>query len=294
MVVVNDMGGGIHGEGVNGGEGVAPADAVVAEIKAAGGLAVADRSDISDFDGAAALVKTAVENFGSLDAVINNAGILRDRMLVSMSPDEFDAVVAVHLRGHFNTTRHAAAFWREQTKEHGVRDRVLVQTTSIAGLHGNMGQFNYSAAKSAIATMAINGHLELNQRYGVRNYAIAPSARTRLTLSSPGAVDVVQAPADGGFDFFDPANVAPFVVWLASEGCSAQSGVVYGVEGDLVRRYRPWSIAETVSNSGRTWTFADLDEKVGQGFTQEPVTSATEVIELTNQHIAESRASAAK
>ena len=288
-VIVNDMGGGIHGE-QNDGPQRAPADEVVDEIAAAGGEAEADRSDVSDFEGAKALITHAHEAFGGLDVLINNAGILRDRMLVTMSEQEFDDVIRVHLRGHFNTTHHAANYWREQTRDTGSRDRVLIQTSSIAGLHGNVGQFNYSAAKAGIATMAVNGHLELNERYGVRSYAIAPSARTRLTLSSPGAVDGVKAPEDDSYDFFAPDNVAPFVVWLAAADCAAPSGFVFGVEGDLVRRYEPWSIAVTITNNGKKWSFGELDAARDELFAGARVTSVQDVVQLTNEHVDRLRA----
>lgn len=292
MVVVNDAGGGLHGED-SGEQARTPAQAVVDEIISAGGRAVADHSDISDFDGAGELIDRAVDEFGGLDVLINNAGILRDRMLVSMSPEEFDDVVRVHLRGHFCTSQRAASYWRSRVKESGVRDAVLIQTTSIAGLHGNVGQFNYSAAKAGIASMAINGHLELNARLGVRSYGIAPSARTRLTLSAPGAVDAVEAPKDGGFDFFAPEYVAPFVLWLAAEGCPAPSGQVFGVEGDLVRRYEPWSIAATVTNGGKGWTFDTLDEVSDEFLGGEQVISAGDIIELTARHVADLRSGVA-
>nr|WP_319449802.1 MULTISPECIES: SDR family NAD(P)-dependent oxidoreductase [unclassified Mycobacterium] len=285
-VVVNDLGGGIHGES---GEaaGKSPAEQVVDTITAAGGEAVANHADIADSDGAAALIEETVQHFGDLDVVINNAGILRDRMLVSMSPEEWDAVVRVHLRGHYATSHHAAAYWRNRSREAGrARDAALIHTTSVSGLHGNVGQFNYSAAKAGIASMAINGHLELNERYQVRSYAIAPSARTRLTLSSPGAADGVAAPEDG-FDFFDPANVAPFVLWLATADCPAPSGSVFGVEGDLVRRYQPWTIAATIYNDGKPWSFADLDSAYKPLAEAPSPRGLLEAIELSSAHIAQ-------
>jgi NAD(P)-dependent dehydrogenase (short-subunit alcohol dehydrogenase family) len=284
LVVVNDLGSGLHGEAP--GESSSPAEQVVREIRAAGGDAEADHHDIADFEEARALIANTVERFGGLDVLINNAGILRDRMLVSMTEQEFDDVLRIHLRGHFCTSRHAAEYWRRRARESGRRDSVLVQTTSIAGLHGNVGQFNYSAAKAGIAAMAVTGHLELNERYGVRSYAVAPSARTRLTLSSPGAVDVVAAPEDDAFDYFAPENVAPFALWLCAEGCPAPSGTVYGVEGDLVRRYEPWSIAATISN-GAGWTYDELDARAGELHKDaSPTLGARAVIELTERHVA--------
>ena len=255
-IVLNDLGATLQGER----EAEDPVESVAQAIREAGGEVVVDRNDVADFDGAKQLIDTAVTAFGQIDVLINNAGILRDRMLTNMSEEEWDDVIRVHLRGHFCTTRHAAGHWRERAKN-GKIDAVLIQTTSIAGLHGNIGQTNYSTAKSGIATMAYLNHLELNGRYGVRAYAIAPSARTRLTLNSPGAADVVRKPEDGRFDYFDPNNVASFVAWLAAAGCPAPSGTIYGVEGDLVRRYDAWRIATTVTNGKRPWTFEDLDRR---------------------------------
>lgn len=262
-VVVNDLGRGLQGDI----EGSDPAEELVQQIRAAGGEAVCDRGDVADYDDAGRLIRTAVDRFGGLDILINNAGILRDRMLISMSPDEWDAVIRVHLRGHFCTTQHAVAYWRERAKSApgGVPgDAALIHTSSIAGLHGNAGQTNYAVAKTGIAMMAWLNHLELNQRYGVRAYAIAPGARTRLTLNSPGAQDTVGKPEDGSFDYYDPANVATFIVWLGQVGCPAPSGGIYGVEGDVVRRYNGWSIGSTIRNDSRPWTLEQLDARAAE------------------------------
>jgi NAD(P)-dependent dehydrogenase (short-subunit alcohol dehydrogenase family) len=254
-VVVNDLGRSLHGEQM----AESPADQLVREIQAAGGTAIADTHDVTDFEGARALIDDTVQKFGSVDVLINNAGILRDRMLTNMSPEEWDEVIKVHLRGHYCTTRHAAAYWKEKAKHSGPVDAALIQTTSIAGLHGQAGQANYATAKSGIATLAHIVHLEMNARFGVRSYAIAPSARTRLTLNSPGAVEVVNRKLPNGFDYFDPDNVAPFVVWLGSRGCKAPSGSVLGVEGDVIRRYNSWHVGSTVRNDAKRWTFEDLE-----------------------------------
>lgn len=261
-VVVNDIGKTLHGEST----GESPADEVVREITEAGGSAMADSNDITDFDGARALIEGAIDRFGGLHAVINNAGILRDRMIANMSVEEWDDVIKVHLRGHFCTSRHATAYWKDKAKQDGRVDAALIQTSSIAGLHGQAGQANYATAKSGIATLAHIVHLEMHQRFGVRSYAVAPSARTRLTLNSPGAVEVVNKKLPNGFDYFDPENVAPFVIWLGSAGCSAPSGSVFGVEGDLVRRYNSWQIGSTVRNDGRQWTFDDIESAAGALF----------------------------
>lgn len=255
-LVLNDLGAGLQGEKVE----EDPVVQVAEAIRARGGEAVIDRGDVADFDAAGQLIETAISTFGTLDILINNAGILRDRMLVNMSVQEWDDVVRVHLRGHFCPTRHAAVHWRERAKQ-GKADAVLIHTTSIAGLHGNVGQANYSTAKSGLATLAYLNHLELHDRYGVRAYAIAPNARTRLTLNSPGAADLVREPEAGTFDYFSPDNVAAFVAWLGAPDCAAPSGTIYGVEGGLVRRYDAWRIATTISNGDRRWTFDELDRR---------------------------------
>ncbi|WP_061958618.1 SDR family NAD(P)-dependent oxidoreductase [Cupriavidus pauculus] len=254
-VVVNDLGRSLHGEQM----AESPAEQLVREIQEAGGTAVADTHDVTDFEGARALIDDTVQRFGSVDVLINNAGILRDRLITNMSPEEWDEVIKVHLRGHYCTTRHATTYWKEKAKHSGPVDAALIQTTSIAGLHGQAGQANYATAKSGIATLAHIVHLEMNQRFGVRSYAIAPSARTRLTLNSPGAVDVVNRKLPNGFDYFDPDNVAPFVVWLGSRGCKAPSGSVLGVEGDVIRRYNSWHVGSTVRNDAKRWTFDDIE-----------------------------------
>ena len=205
-VVVNDLGGAIDGSGKD----VSAAQAVVDEIAAAGGEAVANTDSVSSFAGAKALVDQAVSSFGDLHVVVNNAGILRDRMLVSMSEEEFDAVIAVHLKGTFNVSRHAADYWREQAKAGTIVDRAIVNTSSGAGLHGNVGQTNYAAAKAGIAAMTVVNAMELH-RYGVRANCIAPVARTRLTLQTPGMGEPMQN------QVFDPENVSPLVAVLASD-----------------------------------------------------------------------------
>lgn len=255
-VVVNDLGSGLHGEA----SGETPAEEVAAQIIAEGGQAIADHSDVADFEATGAMVRRAVNTFGDLHVLINNAGILRDRMLVNMTPDEWDLTMRVHLRGHFCLTHHAAVYWRVQAKEHGPSDRVLVSTSSISGLHGAVGQTNYASAKAGLATFALLCHRELNANYGVRSYAIAPGARTRLTGSTPHAkASVGQEVAPGTFDFASPANVAPYVMWLTAQGCPIPSGSVFGVYGDKIDVYRPWEIATSFSAGDRQWTFDALD-----------------------------------
>jgi NAD(P)-dependent dehydrogenase (short-subunit alcohol dehydrogenase family) len=282
-VVINDLGLGLDGRP----EPDSAAEVLAASIRAGGGQAVADGHDVSDFDGARALIERAVAEFGDLDVLINNAGILRDRMLTNMTVEEWDDVIRVHLRGHFSTTKHAADHWRARTKVSGRRDAVLINTTSIAGLHGTPGQFNYATAKAGIATMTWLAHLELHDRYGVRSYAIAPSGRTRMTLATPAAKDLVAPPTDGGFDFWAAENVAAVVGWLASADCRAPSGAVFGVEGDTLRRYDPWRIATTVHNHEQ-WTFEALDQRLPElveGFSEAQSTSDM-VVRLAEQHAA--------
>lgn len=245
-VVVNDLGGATDGSG----EDTTAAQAVADEIVAAGGEAVASTDSVSSDDGAKAIIDTAVEAFGDLHVLVNNAGILRDRMLVSMSEQEFDDVIAVHLKGTFNVTRHAAQHWRERSKAGDGGDRAIVNTSSGAGLHGNPGQTNYAAAKAGIAAMTIVNALEL-KRYGVRANAIAPIARTRLTLQTPGMGDAMQISA------FDPENVSPLVACLAAETCPF-TGQVFSVYGGSVGIYAGWSIAEEVTTDAGRWKADEL------------------------------------
>src|SRR5438309_153562 len=207
-LVVNDLGAEVDGSGSSTG----PAGEVVEEIRAMGGEAVANGDDIADWEGAQRLVNTAVETFGGLDVLVNNAGILRDRMLVNMTEEEWDAVIRVHLKGTFCTTRWAAAYWRERTKAGEANDARVINTSSGSGLYGNPGQSNYGAAKAGIASFTVITARELG-RYGITVNAIAPGARTRMTMSVPGAADRPE-PKPEEFDRRDPANIAPLVVWL--------------------------------------------------------------------------------
>jgi NAD(P)-dependent dehydrogenase (short-subunit alcohol dehydrogenase family) len=246
-VVVNDLGGATDGRGAD----VSAAQAVVDEIVAAGGDAVASSDSVTAWDGAKAIVDTAIEAFGDLHVVVNNAGILRDRMLVSMSEQEFDDVIEVHLKGTFNVTRHAAELWRERSKAGDTAVRSIVNTSSGAGLHGNPGQTNYTAAKAGIAAMTIVNSLEL-KRYNVRANCIAPIARTRLTEQTPGVGEVMAKAV------FDPENISPLVAVLASEAC-AFNGQVFSVLGSAVGIYSGWSIAEEITTEGR-WSPDGLAE----------------------------------
>ena len=233
-VVVNDLGGSLAGEGSD----LTPAQQVVAEIEAAGGEAVADGENVADFAGAGRLVQHAIDAFGRLDILVNNAGILRDRMLVNMEEDEWDAVIAVHLKGHFATTRHAAAHWRERSKAgEDVRARVI-NTSSPSGVFGNVGQTNYGAAKAGIAAFTIIAAQELG-RYGVTVNCLAPNARTRMTEET----FEMGAPQEG-FDPLDPSNNSPIVVALCADEAQGITGQCFHVWGGAVNALRPWDAGE--------------------------------------------------
>jgi len=249
-VVVNDLGGANDGSGSD----MTPAQQTVADIKAMGGEAIVNTDNVADWDGAKRMIDQAVETFGDLDILVNNAGILRDRVLVNMTEAEWDAVIAVHLKGHFAPTRHAAAYWREQSKNGATKVRNLVHTSSTSGLFSNPGQANYGAAKSGIATFSQICAKELS-RYNVKSNSIAPAARTRLTLATPGLEDVM-APKEGAFDMWDPANVSPLVAYLSSEACEF-SGETFYVQGGQVTRVQSWAMAEEIKQNDR-WTVADL------------------------------------
>jgi NAD(P)-dependent dehydrogenase (short-subunit alcohol dehydrogenase family) len=251
-VVVNDLGGDIHGEGAD----ATPAQQVVAEIEAMGGEAVVNGGNVADWDDAGAMVQQAIDTYGRLDVVVNNAGILRDRMLVNMDVSEWDAVIAVHLKGTFNPTRHAAGYWREQAKAGNPVDARIINTSSPSGLFGNPGQANYGAAKAGIAAFTIICGLELG-RYGVTANAIAPVARTRLTES------VGMGPAPGeGFDAMDPANIAPLVVWLGSPESKDITGRVFLVDGNRISVAEGWRRGPTAHSGGEMWQTEKLGDVV--------------------------------
>ena len=251
-VVVNDLGGTVDGSG----DDRSAAQQVVDEIKAMGGEAVANSDDIADWEGGQRLVRAAVEAFGDLHVLVNNAGILRDKMLVNMTEAEWDSVIHVHLKGHFVPTRHAAAYWREQVKEGREVKAAVVNTSSTSGLLGNPGQTNYGAAKAGIGAFTAIAAQELS-RYGVRVNAIAPAARTRMTEQTPGLGDIVKAPSDPGtFDIWDPANISPLVGYLATESCPI-NGQVFFVQGGVVRLFRNWTMTGTIDRRDR-WTVSEL------------------------------------
>lgn len=234
-VVVNDIGAGADGSET----GESPAEQVVAEIIAAGGQAVVNGDDVADWAGAENLIKTAIDTFGGLDVLVNNAGFLRDRMLVGMSEGEWDAVIRVHLKGHFAPLRHAAAYWRAEAKTGKTVDARIINTSSGAGLQGSIGQGNYAAAKAGIAEMTIQAAAEL-KNYGVSVNAIAPAARTRMTVGAGGAMAESMAAPEEGFDAMAPENISPLVVWLGSAESKDVTGRVFEVEGGKITVAEGW------------------------------------------------------
>jgi NAD(P)-dependent dehydrogenase (short-subunit alcohol dehydrogenase family) len=246
-VVVNDLGGSLAGEG----QDSSPAQEVVNEIVAAGGQAVANYSNVADFGEAEAMIARAVDRYGGLDILVLNAGILRDRMLVNMTEEEWDAVIAVHLKGHFAPLRHAAAYWRERSKAgEEVRGRVIT-TASPSGVFGNVGQVNYGAAKAGIAGLTLIAAQEL-ERYGVTVNCIAPNARTRMTEETFGEL----AKPEDGFDPLDAGNMSPLVVALAADEAQDLTGQCFFVWGGVVNLLRPWEAGEAFVSEER-W---DADE----------------------------------
>ena len=232
-VVVNDVGVGLHGEASE----ASPAEQVEAEILAAGGTAMTDSSSVTDFDAVGELVARTLDTFGRVDAVVNNAGIVRDRMLTSMSEADFDTVVDVHLKGTWNLSRHVCGHWRDRSKAGEPVAGRIVNTTSGAGLFGNIGQSNYGPAKAAIASLTMITAMEM-ERYGVTANAISPLARTRMTEGLPVLGEV----EDGGWDPHDPANASPIVAYLCSVASGWLSGAVLRIQGDTVQRLQPWAI----------------------------------------------------
>jgi NAD(P)-dependent dehydrogenase (short-subunit alcohol dehydrogenase family) len=249
-VVVNDVGGSLDGKGASDG----PAEEVVELIRSVGGRAVADASDISEPEGAAQLVRTALDAFGRLDTLVNNAGILRDKTLLNMDVADFDLVLKVHLRGTFLTTQAAGRYWRDQAKAGEAADARIVNTSSGSGLFGNFGQSNYGPAKAGIANLTIVSAMELGQ-YGVTANAIAPVAKTRL-LATVGASPTI----DEGFDPLDPRHVSPFVLWLGSPESRNVTGRVFSVVGGYVGVAEGWQIGPTLHVDGPL-TFELIEEK---------------------------------
>ena len=252
-VVVNDLGASLAGDGVSG----EPAHEVVAEIEKMGGEAVASGADIADFAQAGALVRQAIDTFGGLDVVVNNAGFVRDRMFVSCSEAEWDAVIRVHLKGHFAVSNHACARWRDQSKKGNSVDARIINTSSGAGLQGSVGQSAYSAAKAAIATLTLVQAAEL-RRYGVTANAIAPSARTRMTEEV--FADMMKKP-ESGFDVMAPENVSPLVAWLGSTESREVTGCVFEIAGGKISIADGWRAGPEVDKGAR-WNAADVGQAV--------------------------------
>jgi NAD(P)-dependent dehydrogenase (short-subunit alcohol dehydrogenase family) len=247
-VVVNDLGGAEDGSGADTG----PAQEVVDEIKAMGGEAVANTDSVADFDGAQRLIQTAIDTFGDLNVLVNNAGILRDRMLVNMSEAEWDDVVRVHLKGHFAPLHFAAAYWRDQSKAGKEVNAAVVNTSSTSGLFNNPGQTNYGAAKTGITSLTIIGQKEL-ERYGVRVNAIAPAAFTRLIATIPGRDEPKEAEE---WSPQDPANISPFVAYLCTASCPIK-GRVFLVRAGDVYLFQPFAIVDEIHKEGQ-WTIEEL------------------------------------
>ena len=251
-VVVNDVGASLQGDGND----MSPAQEVVDLIRANGGEAITNGDDIADWDGAGRLVQSAIDTFGGLDTVVTNAGIVRDRMFVNMSVDEWDAVIRVHLRGTFCPVKHAVDYWRAESKAGRPREGRVVTTSSGAGLHGSIAQTNYSAAKAGIATFTINIAAELG-RIGVNANSIAPSARSRMTEE---AFAEMMAKPESGFDAMDPANISPLVVWLGSGDCNV-SGRIFECAGGLISLADGWQIGAEF-DKGAKWDPAEIGSVV--------------------------------
>lgn len=257
-VVVNDLGGSVDGAGADAG----PAQEVVDEIRAMGGEAVANTDSVSDYAGAGRIVQTAIDTFGGLDVIVNNAGILRDRMFVNMTEDEFDTVMAVHLRGTFAVSRHAVDYWRARAKSGETNDARIISTSSPSGIFGNIGQANYGAAKAGIAAMTIILADEL-ARLGVTANAIAPVALTRMTEGLGLFSDMSgMEPDETGYHPMDPANISPLVVWLGSPLSAGVTGRIFTVTGNEIGVAEPWIKGPTATKDGGRWDPAELTQVV--------------------------------
>jgi NAD(P)-dependent dehydrogenase (short-subunit alcohol dehydrogenase family) len=248
-VVVNDLGTDPGGQGRDTGT----AQSVVEEIRALGGEAIANGDDVSEWDSAGGIIKTALDTFGTLDVVVNNAGFVRDRMFVSGTVEEWDAVVKVHLRGHFCVSKHAVDYWRGRAKQGLPVDARIINTSSGAGLNGNVGQSAYSAAKGGIASLTLVQAAEL-RRYGITANALAPAARTRMTEQV--FAETMQKPSSG-FDRHDPHNIAPAVVWLGSSESRDVTGCVFELEGGRITIADGWNEGPTLDKGAR-WSPAEI------------------------------------
>jgi NAD(P)-dependent dehydrogenase (short-subunit alcohol dehydrogenase family) len=260
-VVVNDLGVSMTGEGSD----KRPADEVVGIINDRGGEAVTNYDDVGSWAGAENLVNTALDAFGALDIVVNNAGILRDKSIVKMTEEEWDAVLRVHLKGTFNTTHFAGAYWQNESKEGRLRRAAIVNTVSSAGLQGNPGQANYGAAKAGIAALTTITALEMG-RFGVRANAIAPGGATRMVNAAMPSIAIVEADqvTEGEFERLNPGNSAPMVAWLASDEAMHVTGQVFRAVGDSIAHYVPWTIGTeiTTPKGPRRWDPAEIGVQV--------------------------------
>jgi NAD(P)-dependent dehydrogenase (short-subunit alcohol dehydrogenase family) len=253
-VVVNDLGGSMDGVGSAHGGGE--------QITAAGGTAVANTENISTWSGAESVVRQTLDEFGRLDVLVNNAGILRDSFIAGMEESQWDAVIAVHLKGHFAMLHHAAAHWKSQSKAGDQPNAAVINTASGSGVTlPNAGQANYGSAKAGIAAMTLIAAEEL-ERYGVRVNAIAPIARTRLTLATPGMGSLMAEPDEGELDLFSPANISPLVAYLATEKCPI-TGKVYAVQGGAISALAGWHDVETIETDG-AWKIDDIAARLPQ------------------------------
>src|SRR5438552_529688 len=254
-VVVNDLGGSVAGEGAD----KRAAEEVADLIRSRGGEAAANYDDVADWNGAKSLLDQAVDAFGKVDVLVNNAGILRDKMIFSMTEDDFDAVLRVHLKGTFAMTHHASVYWRERSKAGDQPRAAIVNTVSSAGLQGNVGQANYGSAKAAIAALTVITSLELS-RYGVRANAIAPGGMTRMSGSVVKDMELKEPEEYQEFNPMNPANSAPMVAWLASDDALHVTGQVFRAVGSTIARYQPWTLDTELENptGAARWDPADI------------------------------------
>ncbi|MCA0279578.1 MAG: SDR family oxidoreductase [Proteobacteria bacterium] len=264
-VVVNDLGVGTHGDATT----ETPAQQVVDEIKAMGGQAVANYDDVTDFEAGGRIVKAALDAFGDLHAVVNNAGFVRDRMFVSCTPEEWDAVLRVHLRGHFCVSRHAVDYWRAQQKAGKPVDARIINTSSGAGLQGSVGQSAYSAAKGGIASLTLVQAAEL-RRYGITANGLAPNARTRMTETA--FAEAMQA-KEGEFDIFAPENTAPLVAWLCSSASADVTGQIFELIGGKIRVCLGWNDGPEFDKGSR-WHAAELGDRIKELVATRPAAKA--------------------
>lgn len=260
-MVVNDLGTSASGESA----ASVPAEEVVAEIGAFGGRAIANADDVADFEAARRLVASTIDAFGGLDVVVNNAGFVRDRMFATSGEAEWDAVLRVHLKGHFCVTRHACEYWRERAKAGHAVDARIINTSSGAGLLGSVGQSAYSAAKGGILALTLVQAAELAS-YGVTANAIAPAARTRMTEST--FAEMMKKP-DAGFDVMDPANIAPLVVWLGSSASRHVTGRVFELSGGAICLYQGHHPGPSVQKGAR-WDVDELGDVVADLLARAP------------------------